>query len=112
MLSTENLPDWLEKLEQSFSDTELVFEGGESAKEAEQRMSEVVEAASKKDGTTLIVTHGGIMSHFLSKYDAGFGFGGWQRLSNPDVYVFDGDQKKWRVCGLKQTKEAPWNQND
>lgn len=94
VLSTENLPDWLEKLEQSFSETELVFEGGESAKEAEQRIAEVVEAESKKEGVTLIVTHGGIMSHFLSKYDAGFGFGGWQRLSNPDVYVFDGDSRR------------------
>ncbi|TFE02268.1 histidine phosphatase family protein [Jeotgalibacillus salarius] len=93
VLSTGNLPDWLEKLEQSFSDTELVFEGGESASDAEERMSEVVEVESKKEGNTLIVSHGGIMSHFLSKYDAGFGFGGWQRLSNPDVYVFDGEKK-------------------
>ncbi|KIL51412.1 hypothetical protein KP77_09240 [Jeotgalibacillus alimentarius] len=93
VLSADILPDWLEKLEQSFSDTELVFEGGESARAAEERLSEVVEAESKKKGTTLIVTHGGILSHFLSKYDAGFGFGGWQRLSNPDVYMFDSEKK-------------------
>ncbi|WP_404407129.1 histidine phosphatase family protein [Jeotgalibacillus malaysiensis] len=100
VLSTENLPDWLDKLEQSFINMELVFEGGESAKEAEGRIAEVVEAASEKEGITLIVTHGGIMSHFLSKYDAGFGFGEWQRLSNPDVYVFDRNKKNvervWR----------------
>lgn len=93
VLSADILPDWLEKLEESFSDTELVFEGWESARAAEERLSEVVDAESKKEGTTLIVTHGGILSHFLSKYDAGFGFGGWQRLSNPDVYVFDSEQK-------------------
>lgn len=112
VLSTENLPDWLEKLEQSFSETELIFEGGESTKEAEERMAKVVEEESKKEGITLVVTHGGIMSHFLSKFDAGFGFGGWQRLSNPDVYVFDGDKKKAERVWRETTEEAPWNQND
>lgn len=43
ILSTEHLPDWLEKLEATFSNPNLAFAGGESSNEATKRVNEVVE---------------------------------------------------------------------
>ena len=37
-LSTTDLPDWLEKLKATFNDLELKFQGGESSKEAMNRI--------------------------------------------------------------------------
>ncbi|MDF2855365.1 MAG: histidine phosphatase family protein, partial [Neobacillus sp.] len=41
VLSQDNLPDWMEKLRATFTDLELKYEGGESSKEA---MNRIVEA--------------------------------------------------------------------
>ncbi|MEH7391073.1 hypothetical protein [Bacillus sp. JJ1474] len=43
ILSSENLPDWLEKLKTTFANMELKFEGGESSQAATERIVEVVE---------------------------------------------------------------------
>ena len=88
VLSTKNLPDWPEKLEETFSDLDVAFEGGESSNEAMHRVTEVVEEifTDKKDNTVL-VTHGGLMSLLLHYYTGKFGFEDWKRLRNPDVYV-------------------------
>ncbi|OZS78425.1 hypothetical protein CF394_06610 [Tetzosporium hominis] len=38
VLSSENLPDWMEKLEMSFQDSQISFEGGESGDAATSRI--------------------------------------------------------------------------
>ncbi|MGM8215334.1 histidine phosphatase family protein [Bacillaceae bacterium W0354] len=88
VLSTSFLPDWMEKLEATFSDKDLKYEGGESSNEAKDRIVEVVDEIATSDyENTAIVAHGGIISLLLNHYDAGFGFDQWKRLSNPDVYL-------------------------
>lgn len=62
--------------------------GGESSKEAMNRIVKVVDdiiASGLKN--TIIVTHGNIMSLLLNNYDKNFGFEEWKSLSNPDVYL-------------------------
>ncbi|MDN4494452.1 histidine phosphatase family protein [Ureibacillus aquaedulcis] len=88
ILSTQDLPDWLEKLRATFDDLELKFEGGESSKEAMKRIVNVVDEVFKSESeNTIIVTHGNLMSLLLKNYDHGFDFEHWKRLSNPDVFV-------------------------
>lgn len=88
VLSSGNLPDWAERLKSTFDDHELALEGGESSNEALARISEVVDELENSGcQTAAIVTHGNIMALLLSRYMEGFGFEGWQALSNPDVYA-------------------------
>ena len=63
------------------------FFGGESSREAMQRASEVVsEALAQPISTTLLVTHGNLMTLILKHFDNRIGFAEWQQLTNPDVF--------------------------
>lgn len=87
VLSTENLPDWYEKLKVTFNNLELKFEGGESSQEAMDRIVNVVEEVFKsKEENTMIVSHGNIISLLLKNFNSDFGFECWRNLSNPDVF--------------------------
>ncbi|WP_391205566.1 histidine phosphatase family protein [Psychrobacillus sp. L4] len=62
-LSSISMPDWLEKLNATFNDMELKLEGGESSKEAQARILEVIDEVISSDiENTVIVTHGNILS--------------------------------------------------
>ncbi|MDN3017322.1 histidine phosphatase family protein [Paenibacillus sp. BSR1-1] len=88
ILSTQYLPDWLEKLKETFDDLELKFDGGESSGEAMNRVVSVVKEVVQSDvENTLIVTHGNLMSLLLKNFQSGFGFEEWRNLSNPDVFL-------------------------
>jgi len=88
ILSTKNLSDWFEKLRSTFEDIELKYEGGESSREAMNRIVEVVEEIfSRNNDHTVVVTHGNLMSLLFMFYNKDFGFDNWKSLSNPDVFL-------------------------
>lgn len=88
VLSANSMPDWFEKLKMTFSDMDLRYEGGESSKEAMDRIVQVVnEMIGSQAQSSVIVTHGNIMSLLLNFYNKSFGFDEWQQLSNPDVFI-------------------------
>ena len=81
------MPDWLDKLEATYKDFDLQYEGGESSNEAAERIIEVVNGLHADDtGNSIIVAHGGIISLLLHYYDKNLSFEAWRSLSNPDVY--------------------------
>ncbi|WP_010199726.1 histidine phosphatase family protein [Bacillus sp. m3-13] len=93
-LSTEDLPDWLEKLKATYDDLELKYEGGESSREAMDRIVSVVEEAFESDAENIIiVTHGNIMSLLIKNYQTSFGFKDWKNLSNPDLFLLKKDRE-------------------
>src|SRR5690625_6637279 len=58
LLSSKPLPDWLDKLETTFNDMDVKYEGGESSNEAMSRIVNVVEDISASHiKNTIIVTH-------------------------------------------------------
>ncbi|MBB4824529.1 2,3-bisphosphoglycerate-dependent phosphoglycerate mutase [Sporosarcina luteola] len=84
-LSEHDFEDWLLKLEDTFLDLNLVYEGGESSNEAMSRVCEVVDELP--DGShAVLVTHGNLMTLLLRCFDERIGFKEWQALTNPDVY--------------------------
>lgn len=83
LLSSEALPDWMEKLEESFGDADLNFAGGESGKEAIDR---AMKALNEMEDRTAAVTHGNLMGLLLKQIDTSYGFSEWIKLTNPDVY--------------------------
>lgn len=101
VLSSHDLEGWLVKLEETFSDQDLKYEGGESSGEAMSRVCNVVDELG--DGSrTVLVTHGNLMALLLKHYDMQFGFEGWQALTNPDVY------RVWITDGGADVKRI-WN---
>ena len=87
VLAAGELPDWLAALKSSFEDLDRCFAGGESSRAATQRASEVAsEAIAHPASTTLLVTHGNLMTLPLKHFDDWIGFAEWKRLTNPDVY--------------------------
>lgn len=87
VLSAEPVADWMERLEASFHDLDLRLPGGESSREAMARgVSVIEELIGRPHRAVVVVTHGNLMSLILKRYDASFGFEGWRRLGNPDVY--------------------------
>ncbi|WP_134683536.1 histidine phosphatase family protein [Brevibacillus migulae] len=95
VLAEEDLPDWMERLEESFSDMELCLPGGESSRTAMERVIGIVhEILSSDISTSLIVTHGCLLTLLLKHFHPDFGFQDWQHLTNPDVFSLqiDGSQ--------------------
>ncbi|MBI1744813.1 histidine phosphatase family protein [Candidatus Acetothermia bacterium] len=87
-LSAKDLPDWMDKLRQSFDDLEVVFEGGESSRAAMERsVSSISDILRHEARSTLIVTHGKLMTLLLKHFDDRFGFEDWEKLTNPDVFL-------------------------
>lgn len=82
-LSSSNLPNWLELLEQTFTDLDLKLDGGESSREATDRAIKVVK---ESPNNCVLVTHGNLMSLILKHFDDSIDFQDWKSLSNPDVY--------------------------
>lgn len=90
VLSSQFFPNWLVKLEASYKDMNLKYEGGESGIEAMNRIVEIVEEMISSDLENIVlVAHGGIISLLLHHYDKTFGFEQWKELSNPDVFLLD-----------------------
>jgi 2,3-bisphosphoglycerate-dependent phosphoglycerate mutase len=87
VLATVDLPNWLAILKSSFDDLDRCFAGGESSRTAMQRAFEVVsEAMADPASTTLLATHGNLMTLLLKHFDDRIGFAHWQQLTYPDVY--------------------------
>lgn len=88
------MPDWYDKLRDTYVNFDLKYEGGESSREAVSRIIEVVDEVLKSDAeNTIIVTHGGLLSLLLNHYNKNFGFEQWAALSNPDVYLLTGENQ-------------------
>ena len=78
-LSTIDYSDWLNKLQQTFSDFELSFEGGESSEAATTRaMAAIDDDLFLLTGPTLMVTHGRLLTLILKRFDSKYGFEEWQ----------------------------------
>lgn len=105
VLSKENLSDWLEKLSTTFDNLDLKFEGGESSREAMNRIVEVInEVFSNNVQNTIIVSHGNLISLLLKYFNDDFGFDNRRSLSNADIYLLSNE-------GNIVTFERLWNSN-
>lgn len=90
VLSSENLPDWYDKLQQSFQEPDLKFSGGESSNEASKRILALIEDLTNTDSEYIaLVTHGNLTALLLNYMSQNFGFEEWKQLSNPDVYLVE-----------------------
>ncbi len=95
ILCEQDIPDWREKLSQSFLEGDMKLAGGESSNEASKRGYTVIkEVLASKYTNTVIVTHGNLLTLILNHLDDSYGYESWKGLTNPDVYCLrvDGGQ--------------------
>jgi len=92
ILSATPMDDWCEKLEKTFHDLDLSYEGGESSREAMLRAQSVIQdIADQEEESIIVVTHGNLLALLLKSYDALIGFQQWTELRNPDVFLLQLD---------------------
>lgn len=99
VLSSENLSDWMEKLEMSFQDSQISFEGGESGEQAMSRIVDVFnELATGPDDCIAIVSHGNLIALLLGHISNEFGFKDWKSMRNPEVFKVEwtGETRRFR----------------
>jgi 2,3-bisphosphoglycerate-dependent phosphoglycerate mutase len=86
VLSPVPLPNWQEKLAETFVNLDLSF-GGESSRAAMNRGIAVVhEVMQQTEKPVVIVTHGNLLTLILKFFDEQIGYADWANLQNPDVY--------------------------
>ena len=80
--------NWREMVRDSFGDPDLREPGGETAREVLHRAWAALNELLDGDySLPAVATHGQLMALVLTSLDSGFGFSGWESLSNPDVYL-------------------------
>lgn len=91
VLSGEPMEDWLEQLERTFINKDLIFSDGESSNHALTRIQKVLNGVfeNKQMHRVGIVSHGNILSLLINHYDPTFGFTRWQQMKNPDIFVLE-----------------------
>lgn len=102
ILSPEPLENWLDCLKHTFTDFDLAYDGGESSRQAMNRVVAVVdELLPRHPESVVVVTHGNLMTLLLRYFDKRFGFEEWAALTNPDVYLVT-------VNGSESNVERVW----
>ncbi|WP_026582921.1 histidine phosphatase family protein [Bacillus sp. J33] len=99
VLSSILFDDWQEKLEQSFSDFDLVFEGGESHSSGMERAASLLkELVASDEDHIVLVSHGNLSTLLLRNFDEKVGFDNLMKMSNPDVYEIkvNNESVDWR----------------
>ena len=96
ILSNVPMDDWMQKLESTFTNIDIAFLGGESTKQATDRAISLIQDVLKLNHTTtLLVTHGNLLTLILKHFDRTIGFSEWRTLTNPDVYEITIDEQSF-----------------
>ncbi|UNK20293.1 phosphoglycerate mutase family protein [Paenibacillus sp. N3/727] len=98
VLSSKNLDNWMELLKETYENLEIVYEGGESSREAMNRGMEVInEIMNGPYQNVVVVTHGALMSLILKYFNNSIGYEEWSKLTNPDIYLISNENKEYEV---------------
>ncbi|MBQ0138965.1 MAG: histidine phosphatase family protein [Kurthia sp.] len=88
VFSTVIMDDWMTWFKKGFENPDLVFEGGESGRDAKARIVDMFEEIFSSENEKIVVaSHGNLIAMFLQTINPTFDFQDWQKLSNPDVFL-------------------------
>jgi 2,3-bisphosphoglycerate-dependent phosphoglycerate mutase len=100
--NNEPLPNWLDDLRATFEDDSISFNGGESSKEATDRIMALVEEIMNDEAENIaLVSHGNLTTLLLRAFNESYGFNEWQAMTNPDVFVI-------KLTGNNRIVERIW----
>ncbi|WP_244562756.1 histidine phosphatase family protein [Paenibacillus uliginis] len=88
----------MELLKETYENLEIVYEGGESSREAMNRGMEVInEIINGPYQNVVVVTHGALMSLILKYFNNSIGYEEWRKLTNPDIYLISKENQEYEV---------------
>lgn len=97
-LASEPLDDWRGALQRLFEEPDWAWPGGESSRQAMRRGRRVIDGIlSRSIRSSVVMTHGRLMTLILRSFDSQFGFQHWAALSNPDVYRLEMDVDRVQI---------------
>lgn len=104
VLSSDPMEDWLEQLERTFIERDLIFLGGESSNHALTRIRKVLDEVFENEQMehVAIVSHGNILSLLINHYNPTFGFAQWQQMKNPDIFTLEQDNGMISINRMEQ----------
>ncbi|KAB2333778.1 histidine phosphatase family protein [Bacillus mesophilum] len=106
VLSSEMFPDWQDKLQKSFNDFELVYEGGESQASGMKRAQEMIQHILQLDENNMVlVSHGNLTTLLLRYFDQKIGFKDLMEMSNPDVFEITVENEKTALRRLWEEQQ-------
>ncbi|WP_227793403.1 histidine phosphatase family protein [Paenibacillus guangzhouensis] len=83
-------------VKKSFEDPDYAMDGGESTREAQQRVIPILmDLLDTYHGKRIVIgTHGNIMTVMMNYYDQSYGYDFWEQTTMPDIYrmTFEGNQ--------------------
>ncbi|MCT2536085.1 histidine phosphatase family protein [Aquibacillus koreensis] len=99
LLSQEPIDDWMDVLEESFTNFDFCLPGGESSNDALDRAYKVIEEVlnDKASENVVIVTHGNLLALLLHRFQGDIGFNHWKELTNPDIFLVQGKEQEYSV---------------
>jgi 2,3-bisphosphoglycerate-dependent phosphoglycerate mutase len=88
LLSPSVLDDWLGALRRSFEDPDYALPGGESSRQAGERVGAVLDGvAGRHRGQTVVcASHGNLLALALRQRDPAVDFDFWRSMPMPAVY--------------------------
>jgi 2,3-bisphosphoglycerate-dependent phosphoglycerate mutase len=88
LLSPDAFDDWLSALRRSFDEPDYALPGGESSRQAGERVAAVLDgvAALHRGQTVVCASHGNLLALALRQHDPAIGFEFWRRMPMPAVY--------------------------
>jgi 2,3-bisphosphoglycerate-dependent phosphoglycerate mutase len=90
VLSGDALPDWRERLLDTWADFDLTLPGGESSRAATTRaLAALDDALATDQWPVAVVAHGNLIALLLHALDGRPGYETWTRLTNPDVFLIE-----------------------
>jgi 2,3-bisphosphoglycerate-dependent phosphoglycerate mutase len=101
LLASPPLPDWREHLQRSWQNFDYVPAGGESSRDAQQRVLAVLDQirARHTDGEAVILaSHGNLIALALNAFDASVDFDFWEAIPLPAVYRLEHTPGGWRIA--------------
>jgi len=109
VLSNQPMDDWLVKLEQTFVDKDIAFEGGESSREALSRVLQVIEVVldNEEMNQVVLVSHGNLLSLLINHYNPAFGFQEWAKMRNPDLFILELEGNNARIIHHREVNKNP-----
>ena len=93
-LSPEPIDGWRDVVRRSFGEPDFCVAGGESGRQVLGRAWQALdEIFARGHALPAVASHGQLISLVLHSVDAGFGYAGWEALSNPDVHLLERDER-------------------
>lgn len=94
VFSTVKMDDWMTWFKKGFENPDLVFEGGESGRDARARIVQIMEEIFRsEDDRVVVVSHGNLISLFLQTINTQFSFEDYAEITNPDVFLITADSE-------------------